>query len=65
MDNTLFSMTFNRGERVEVSPLARSAVYGFGRVECEANARPGWYYIRFPQGELELIQWTYLVKAPQ
>jgi len=48
---------------MEVSKDAPSSVYGFGRIECEAKARPGWYYVRFPQGELELVQYTYLRSA--
>jgi len=61
----IIPMFFNQGERVEVSSLAPSNVYGFGRIECEARARPGWYYVRFPQGELELVQWVYIGKASE
>jgi len=60
---SIIQLFFKQGERVEVSKDAPSSVYGFGRIECEAKARPGWYYVRFPQGELELVQYTYLRSA--
>lgn len=61
----IFPMFFKQGERVEVVESAPCNVTGFGRIECEANARPGWYYVRFPQGELELVQWVFIGKASE
>lgn len=63
MQTSLVTLFYKMGQRVEVTKDAPTSVYGFGRVECECNARPGWYYIRFPQGELELVQWVYLKAA--
>lgn len=61
----LIPLRFNQGERVEVMKHAPTNIYGFGRIECESNGRPGWYYVRYPQGELELVEWVYILRAPE
>lgn len=62
---TIFPTSFRMGERVEVMKIAPSNVYGFGRIETECAGRPGWYWIRFPQGELDMINWAYLIRSPE
>lgn len=61
----LIPLTFKAGERVNISTSHPGQVYGYGRVECECNGRPDWFYVRFPQGELEMVHWVHIWKAPQ
>lgn len=56
--------SFKKGDRVEVLSFAQTCVYGFGRIEMEVNARKGWYYVRFPQGEVEMVEACYILPAP-
>jgi hypothetical protein len=65
MQQSIIPLYFYQGERVEVVESAPGNITGFGRIECAVNARPGWYYVRFPQGELALVQWVYIGKAAQ
>jgi len=60
MQINLLETHWKTGDRVSVSKLAPTGVYGFGLVECECTARPGWFYVRFPQGETVLVQWVYM-----
>ena len=50
---------FTLGQRVEVvyQPLRN----GFARVEAECRNRPGWYWVRYPDGQLDMVQWVYLL----
>lgn len=61
----LLTLNFRRGQRVQVVESCPSNITGYGRIEAEANARPGWYYVRFPAGELVLVQWVYLLAAEE
>ncbi len=38
----------------------------FGQVECEANARPGWYYVREnTSGHVQLVLWSDLMNISE
>lgn len=55
---------FTRRQRVSTFEELTLTVR-FGRIECECNERRGWYYVRFPEGDLELMQWVDLLDAPE
>lgn len=59
----LVTLFFRNGERVEVCESAPGNVTGFGRIECECSGRSGWYYVRFPDGYVHLVQWNFLLRA--
>lgn len=56
---------FTKGQRVEVMQSAPTCIYGFGRIEADIDQRRGWYYVRFPQGEVEMVESVYLLDAPE
>lgn len=58
----LIETHFNIGQRVSAFEELTLGVR-FGRIEKECNGRPGWYYVRFPAGDLELMPWVDLLPA--
>lgn len=62
---SIIALFFRQGERVEVVESAPCNITGFARIETEANGRPGWYYVRFPGGELALVPWQFIGRTSQ
>jgi hypothetical protein len=60
VQNKIIDLFFARHERVKV--LQEGKEITRGQIVCECNGRPGFYYVRTFEGELDLYLWSDLAR---
>jgi len=61
----LLALNIEKGDRVQVADGAKPYAGCFGLVEFPCPGRPGWFYVRFQNGAVDLFSWFDLFIAPE